>query len=554
MGFQSYLTPLLKWWWLILLSTVLAFATSLFAVWNLPLVYTSHTTLIIGKTISNPNPSTNDFWLNQQLASFYTDLSYRDPVVSAVKKAVGMNVLPGYTVKPLGNNQFLEIDVTDANPQLAAKVASELARQIIAISPGGLQSSDPARSKFADDQLTKTQAQIVDTESQITKKQNDLGTIQSASDLETAKTEIKTLEDKLILLQTNYSNLLASSKPAMTNILEVIEPANIPTQPSGLSKFLIIAIACAAGFGLGIGASYLLEGVDRSFKNPKEIEKELGLPILGYLMDMGKQYQYTRYVADHPRSMLAEAFRSLRANLEILGANGKLKTVMVTSPDQGDGKTSVSVNLAINLAQGGKQVILLDADIRRPTVHKYFSFQDRIGVMDVLEGRVDIASTLKKWGDGKLSVMAAGQGEKINEDSFSAEKVAALLHELKGMSDIVVIDNPPIAVADTLIFASKVDGILFVVCPGTTNRDMARLMKERIEAAKGNIIGVVLNRIPLSKSGFYGEYRHYIPYYYANEEGKAPERERTFDKARGKKKTMVGQVDQKVKTDLLTKI
>jgi capsular exopolysaccharide synthesis family protein len=540
MGFQSYLTPLLKWWWLILLSTLLAFATSFFAVWNLPLVYTSHTTLIIGKTISNPNPSANDFWLNQQLASFYSDLSYRDPVVSAVKKAQGLNTLPSYTVKPLGNNQFLEIDV---NPQLAAKVASELANQLIAISPGGLQSTDSAREKFADEQLVKTQAQIIDTENQIAKKQNDLGSIQSASDLEKSKNDIKTLEDKLILLQTNYSNLLASSKPAMTNILEVIEPANIPTQPSGLSKILIIAIACAAGFGLGVGASYLLEGVDRSIRNPKEIEKELGLPILGYLMEMGKQYQYTRYVADHPRSMLAEAFRSLRANLEILGANGKLKTVMVTSPDQGDGKTSVAVNLAINLAQGGKQVILLDADIRRPTVHKYFSFQDRIGVMDVLEGRVDIASTLKKWGDGKLSVMAAGQGEKISEDSFSSEKVAALLHELKGMSDIVVIDNPPIAVADTLIFASKVDGILYVICPGTTNRDMARLMKERIEAVKGNIIGVVLNRIPISKSGYYGEYRHYIPYYYANEESKSPQRDLAPDKNRDKKKALVNQVD-----------
>jgi capsular exopolysaccharide synthesis family protein len=547
MGIQPYLTPLFKWWWLILLSTLLALITSFFAVWNLPLVYTSHTTMIIGKTITNPNPSANDFWLNQQLASFYTDLSYREPVVGSVKKALGLNALPKYTVKPLGNNQFLEIDVTDENPQLASKVASELAHQIIAISPGGLQTTDSARGKFTDEQLAKTQAQIVETENDIAKKQNDLANLLSAQDLEKAKNDIKTAQEKLVLLQTNYSNLLASSKSVVTNILEVIEPANIPTQPSGLSKYLIIAIACAAGLVLGVGASYLLEGVDRSVKTPRDIEKDLGLPILGYLMDMGKAYRYTRYVADHPRSMLAEAFRTLRANLEILGADGNLRTIMVTSPDQGDGKTSVSVNLAINLAQGGKQVILLDADLRRPTVHKYFSFQDRIGVMDVLEGRVDISSTLKKWGDGKLSVMAAGVGEKISEESFSSEKVAALLQELKGMADIVVVDNPPIAVSDTLIFASKVDGILLVVRPGFTNRDLAKLMKERIESAQGKIIGVVLNRIPITRSGYFGEYRHYIPYYYATEEDNSTNLTQTAPVSSNKKNTQLKKIDHTAK-------
>jgi non-specific protein-tyrosine kinase len=535
MGLQSYLAPLVKWWWLILISTLLALITSFFAVWNLPPVYTSHTTLIIGKTITNPNPTTNDFWLNQQLASFYTDLASRDPVIEAVKRNLDLTFLPKYTVKPLGNNQFLEIDVTDQDPRLATKVATELAKQLIAISPGGGQSVDSVRSKFTEDQLIKTQAQIVDTENEIAKKQNDLGAIQSARDLETAKNDIKTLQDKLVLLQTNYSNLSASAKPSITNILEVIEPANIPTQPSGLSKYLIMAIACAAGFGLGAGASYLLEGIDRSIKNPHDIEKELGLPILGYLMDMGKQYQYTRFVADHPRSMQAEAFRTLRANLEILGSEGTLKTIMITSPDQGDGKTSVSVNLAINLAQGGKRVILLDADLRRPTVHKYFSFQDRIGVMDVLEGKVNITNTLKKWGDGRLSVMAAGEGKEIDEEFFSPDKVASLLEELKGMADVVVVDNPPVAVSDTLLFASKVDGILLVIRPGSTNRDMAKLMKQRIESAQGKIVGVVLNRIPINKAGYYGEYRYYVPYYYANDETPAPDGSKKKVKIKRKK-------------------
>ena len=102
-------------------------------------------------------------------------------------------------------------------------------------------------------------------------------------------------------------------------------------------------------------------------KTPKISNGLLGLPILGYLMDLGKQYKYSRYVEEHPRSIMAEAFRSIRTNLEIRGTETNLKTILVTSPDVGDGKSSVSVNLAINVAQGGKQVILIDGDLRRPT-------------------------------------------------------------------------------------------------------------------------------------------------------------------------------------------
>lgn len=520
MQFQSYLTPIIKWWWLILVSTVLALVTCFLVVNNMQPVYTAHTTLIIGKTITNPNPSSNDFWLNQQLASFYMDLSYREPVTNAVKKNLNLTQLPSYTVKPLGNNQFLEIDVTDANPQLAMDVAEELARQIIAISPGGTQASDPERNKFAEEQLAKTQQQILTTEELIAKKQDEMGTIQSARDLENAKQEIKTLQDRLILLQTNYSNLLATSKPAVSNILELIEKATLPTQPSGLNKYLIVALAGAVGLALGVGASYLLEGLDTTLKTPKEVEQVLGLPLVGYLMDMGKAYRFTRYVAEHPRSMYSEAVRTLRANLEIQIPEQELRTLMVTSPDQGDGKSSVSVNLAISLAQGGKRVLLIDTDLRRPTIHKYFEFEDPSGLSEVFEGKSELKDVLHAWGDGRLQVVTAGESKEVSEEFFSPDKVTAFLEQAKELADIVVVDTPPIAISDALIFASKVDGILLVVRPGATNRDLARLMKKRIDDAQGRVLGVVLNGIPITKSGYYGVYRYYIPYYYGNGNGR----------------------------------
>ena len=503
-----------------MVSTLLAAFTCLAVVWNLPPVYTAHTTLIIGKTMTNPNPSNNDFWLNQQLANLYMDLANREPVQAAVAKALGLTSLPRYAVKPIGNNQFIDIDVTDADPQLAMKVAAELAHQLVLLSPGGTPVTSSSRDQFTADQIEKTQQQIMDTENQIAKKQAELDGIQSARDLETAKQDLKTLQDKLTILRTNYSNLLANTKSSAANTIEVFEPAILPTKPTGMSKVLLMAVAAVGGLALGIGAAYLIEGLDRTIKTPRDVQNSLGLPVIGYLMDLGKAYHHNLYVADHPRSMMAEAFRSLRANLETQFDSAGVKVILVTSPDEGEGKTSVSVNLALNLAQGGRNVILVDADLRRPTVHEYFKVEGQAGTKEVLEGKVMPEAALYKYSE-RCSVLFAGGEEEILDKYLSPDRVAAFLAQLDELAEVVIIDTPPIPVSDTLVFASKVDAILMVIRPGTANRDVVRLMKERLEAVQAKIIGVVLNRIPLGRLGSFGNYRYYAPYYYSSR-GKQP--------------------------------
>ncbi len=288
MEIRSYIAPLFKWWWLILVATLLAAFTSFMVVRNQPPVYTAYTTLIIGKTISEPNPSSNEFWLNQQLTSFYMDLSYRDPIKDATMQALGITFLPDYVVKPLGNNQFLQINVTDTNPQRAKLVADTLAAQLIKSSPGATLSGNPTQDQFAADQLVKIQEQIVETQTQITEQQGSLGTLTSASELETARQVLRTLQDKLSLLRTNYTSLLANTKPVVTNSLEVIEPATVPVKPSGLNKYLIIMITSIAGLVLGSGASYLLESSGRYPEDTTGCGEGLGPAHPGLLDGSGK--------------------------------------------------------------------------------------------------------------------------------------------------------------------------------------------------------------------------------------------------------------------------
>ena len=487
---------------------------------------------VIGNTISQPNPSSNEFWLNQQLTSFYMDLSYREPVKEATMNALGLTFLPKYVVKPLGNNQFLVINVTDTDPNRAMLVAQQLAVQLIKTSPAASIAEDPSREKFAADQMVKTQEQIIETENQISLKQTELGTLQSARDIAVAKNDLQALQEKLILLRTNYSNLLTNTKSTVSNSLTIIEPASLPTRPSGLNKYVLVLVAGFAGLALGVGGSYLLESLDDTIKKPKDVERLLGYPILGYLMNLGKKYKYSLYVAEHPRSFMAEAFRNLRTNLEVNWAEANLKTILVTSPDAGDGKSYVAVNLAVNLVQGGKRVLLVDGDLRKPTIHKYFDLEDRLGTTDLLKGTMKPDSVMHKWEDGKLNIITAGAGNDMPDSFLTPEAVGHLLDRLKVLADVVIIDNPPCLVSDTLIFASKVDGILLVLRPGNTNRDLAGLIKTRLESVNAHILGVVLNRISLGQASYYGEYRYYLPYYYAREKGMSKEGEKTLDQAK----------------------
>lgn len=517
MEFRAYLAPLMKWWWLLLAAALLAAGTSFAIVRNQPPVYTSKTTLLIGRTVSNPNPSNNDFWLSQQLASLYADIAFQEPVQSAVMKNLGLDWLPKYVVNPIGNSQFIEIDVSDTIPQRAQRVASELAKQLIALSPSGAQSADATQQEFNNAQITDLQGQITQTQNQIAQKQADLGGLQSAIEIAQAQQDLQALQNKLTVLQTNYANLVSSSTSTAANILEVIEPATLPSVPEGPSKYLIVAIAGAIGLVLAGGASYLLEYLDDTMRTPSDVIAVLKVPAIGYFADLSKKkFGNGPHVQEHPRSMIAEAYRSLRASLEFPETDKPVKTILITSPDTQDGKTTVAINLALSIMQGGKTVILVDGDLRKPSVHTYLDLPEERGLGEVLNNSAKVDKCLKKWKDTKLLVLTAGSRTNYLPDQLlTPDKIENFLSDLKELADVVIIDSSPFLVSDAMILAAKVDGVLLVVRPGHTHKEMARAMLEKVSRAGANIIGVVLNRIPIRQMGYYSDYRYYSPYYYS---------------------------------------
>jgi polysaccharide biosynthesis transport protein len=514
---NKYIFPLRKWWWLVVASTLIAAIFSSLSILRQPTIYQARTTLMIGTTINDPNPSGNELSLGQQLAAAYADLANREIVYNATMNALGMDQLPEYIARALPNTQLIEITVNDIDPQRAQAVANELATQLIHLSPISDQSKEPGRQAFVHERLNTLEAQIKETEAEIEKLQEDLANTFSAQQINDIQSQISSLQEKLNTMENNYGLLLSNTQQGAINTLTIIAAAELPSRPIGPMKVLTILLAAVVGFVLAACEAYLLEYLDDTLKSPDDVSRLFSAPIIGHIFEqadgMNENGLYDADDANHP---LSEPFRALRTLIDFSEKDQRLKTILVTSPDIGDGKTSVAVNLALSMAQRDKKVFLLDADFRKPKINKLFNLANDKGLADLL-----FAGTAFNWDIGtekvkKVAVLTAGNTPPDPAELLSSEKMDIFLSKLKEVADVVIIDGPPFFVTDAMILASKVDRVLLVVRPGHTRRSLAKASMEQIKLVGAKVVGVVLNRIPLRGADYYAGKSYLYTYYGSN--------------------------------------
>lgn len=528
MELRAYIRPLIKWWWLILISTLVAGATSFFAVSQQPPVYQAKTTLLIGSAINNPNPDGNDFWLSQQLAQTYSDIAQRDIVRQSVMDELGLTWLPEFTAKPVANTQLLEIRVDDTSPERAMIVANELANQLIRRTPTNTNlEGDPGRQTFIVQQLDDLELKIQETSAEIIAKQSELAGLFSARQITDLQDQIRALEDKQNTLQANYASLLASSSQGAANSLSVIEPAMLPTVPIGPEILMTVLTAAAIGFSLGVGAAYLMEYLDDTVKSSEDIHRSTGLPTLTGISE-GKTSSNGRtglVTIDNPRSPIAEAYRSLRTSVLFSNVDQLTRTLVVTSAGPKEGKSFTSANLAVVLAQSSYRVLLIDADLRRPTQQKLFNKSSSYGLTNLLldmppsfdSSRLgDMYSQLSRAVQATsiagLFLMTTGDLPPNPAELVGSNRMKTLIKALATRFDYVLIDTPPIlAVTDAVVMSTRVDSVVLVARAGSTRQSQLKHAAMRLQEVNANVSGVVLNRINKRSSEYYQYYKHYYP-------------------------------------------
>jgi polysaccharide biosynthesis transport protein len=513
---KDYISPLLKWWWLVIAAPLIAAASAYLFARQLPPVYQAKTTLLIGRAIQDPNPSGNEFSMSYQLATEYASMAIREPVRNAVKVALGLTDLPEYEANARGI--FLELAVIHTDPRFAQAVANVLSQQLILLSPVNTQQTNGTDQQFVQQQLKELQDNIEKTRQEITKKQAALSGLDSALDIAKTQNELKALEDKMSTLQSIYSNLFSSTREAAFNTLSVFDSASLPTEPIGPRKTLIVLLAAVSGLAFAVAAVYLIEFLDDTIKTTDEIDRLIDVPAIGYIGDM--QGFKPTFVASHPRSPVADAFRGLRTNLEFMSVDRPMKKLSISSAEASDGKSTIAINLAIVIAQSEKKVILVDADLRSPSLHRYLGIPDNPGLSDVFLDRVKVTDALIEWdGTPKFWIMPAGSTPPNAAELLGSRKMDLILDELAGMADMIIIDGPPGFVVDAIVLSAKVDGVLLVVNIGETRRGSLKAVVDQFRRIEANLVGIVLNRVSKG-SGYYGSYYHSS--YYSKEPATRP--------------------------------
>ncbi len=511
--FRGYIAPILRWWWLIALSCLISGVASYYVAIQLPKVFEASATLVVGSASTNPNPSAIDIGIGSSLAQYYDRLAMSTLVQNRVKSALGgIDVLPEYTTSTADN--LLEIHVTDTSPELAQAVALALANEVINQSPSTTTQDQKDRQEFINSQLQQLQADIQATDAEIARLRQELVTLESAVEIETVNGSIAAQQQKKTGLQANYTELLKSLGETSVNQVRLLQPPSLPERPVGPNVLLIVAAAVLGGGLLATGAAYLIEFLDDTLRPNDNVADITNLAVIGHIVnfDKGKDGSL-QTVADKPRSPAAESFRSLRTNIEFAGVERPLRVLLVTSAAEEDGKSTVALNLALSLSQSGKRVALVDADLRKPTLHETLGIRNTEGLTDLFRKPIHVSDVVRTLKNDRVLVMTSGELPPNPTELLSSRRMEQIIAALREMVDVVVIDATPFFIADAWVLAAKVDGVVWVARPGHTRKGALRVLLNQARRANANLLGIVLNRLSKNNSSYATRYS-YLSHYY----------------------------------------
>jgi polysaccharide biosynthesis transport protein len=380
------------------------------------------------------------------------------------------------------------------------------------VTQGGLQVGQLRQSLIAD--ITRAQAERVGLERQIgTLKQQQAAYIKRANNLPRLEQNQRELERKLQAAQTTYETLLKkrqeidiAQNQKIANA-RVISYALIPDKAEGPRKILFIVGGAGIGLFLGIIVAFSLDLIDRSVKTVKEAKEVLRYTILGIIPTQGRNGKAHSSIGgldrpipkiigrDIPYFPLGNAYQILQVNLKFLRSDKPLKSIVITSSVAKEGKSDVSANLAVTMAQAGRRVLLVDADMRHPIQHHIWRLTNTIGLSNVIAGQVSLDTAVQEVMPN-LEVLASGALPPNPVAMLDSKRMATLISNLGRDYDLVIFDTPPLSgIPDAAVLSTLTDGILLVVRPGVVDLNSANSAKDFLTQSGQNVLGIVINGV-----------------------------------------------------------
>jgi capsular exopolysaccharide synthesis family protein len=474
--------------------------------------YESSSRLLVGQALQASNPDVNLFQSATDLAETYAVIGETRQLLQKVKDSLKLDIpletlIEQVSVRPVAGQPMIDIDASAGSPDTAVAIANEVAAQLIAIAPAiGATEPDAAF----------TQQDLKDTAEQITQTRDELQGLLAISDrTPEEQTRLDILQARLVSLRATYAALLQNATSVAANRVSVIDPAVAPLEASSPRVLLNTVLAGILGMLLAIGVVYLLEHLDNRMKSAEHVETVTGVPNLGTILRMpgpaDREPFYRMATLLYPRSPAAEAFRTIRTNIEFASIDKPFRTIAVTSAAPGEGKTVTASNLAVAFAQSGRKTILVDADLRRPGVHDMFSLANAAGLTDLVHSdTIRVDDVMRRTDNPNLTVITAGIVPPNPAELLGSARMEVILDRLRDKAEIIVFDTAPVgAVTDAAILAAKSDATLFVVQPYKTTERTVRRGREALAKVNARVIGTVLNNVPQGFTdtvAYYGRY------------------------------------------------
>lgn len=337
----------------------------------------------------------------------------------------------------------------------------------------------------------------------------------------------KEVNDKIYSMLLEKREEARITKAGKIGDIRVIDPAEVPLNPVTPNKKKNLAIGIILGLSFGIGLAFFLESLDTSVKSETDVEKFLNLPVLALIPNINTNGEIHLGRARHSKEFytqkllpsfvniphLYEAHRNLQLNFAFVNLSQNLKAILLTSAGAGDGKTLNSINMAYLFARLGTKTLIIDCDLRRPMIHKILGLKQAPGLSQVLIHETEFETAVRHLDADNLDVMPCGTLPPNPSDLLNTPQMEQLIRKLKSQYDLIILDAPPvIAVTDSIVLSSKVDGICLVVRANKTRRDAIKRAKELLGKGGTKIIGIILNDVNIKN--LYGYSKDY--YYYSN--------------------------------------
>ena len=502
MKLSDYLHSLWRRKWIILFATVITLAAVAYRTSRLTRMYSASTTLrITTASIGSPEFVQYDVTYADRLMNTYAQMAQSRPLLQSLADQLNLTALPNVSVNVVPETELMNLVVNSDNPGQARDVANALAPLLIK----AIQTASQGNSQTVVD-LLNTQVQEAQTELDQARSQY----AQLASQYPLDDQRVISSNQIVQLKQQIYATLLGqyenarSSQAVTADSLSIIEPASLPSTPSSPNVPLNLGLGLVVGLAIGIGLAFALENLDTTLHSSKQIEGALNLKTLARIP---KKRGRKRSLYDG-NSAQAEAIRTLRTNLLNFSKEKPLHTVVLTSAEPNEGKSTTAAHLAIALGQTGRKVVLVDCDLRRPKQHKIFACENKLGLCDLLTEDAHLWEAM--WEDHTLKVKLITSGvlsaDQHPADLIGSDAMKKLLDQLSEQADIVILDCPALrSVVDATILASTADGVVLVVGRDLITKEEIQDAYLRLENVQANVLGMVINRAENDSN-----YRYYV--------------------------------------------